>query len=116
MSLPENYITAINNAVAHKRQLDLGDNKICVLYEVNWSNNTIYCKINNKPTIIQISDILKNDYKLVEAGKEKAKSLIERINIVKQRRAENLGEALETEGRYYVVTLTVIVIICVSKQ
>jgi hypothetical protein len=32
--------------------------------------------------------------------KEKAKSRIEKRNMVKQRRAENLGEALEAEGKW----------------
>jgi hypothetical protein len=38
--------------------------------------------------------------------------------MVKQRRVEDLGEALEVEGKYYVITLTIIiiVIICVVKQ
>ena len=54
----------------------------------------------------------------VLAGKEKAKSRIKRRNMVKQRRVEDLGEALEVEGKYYVITLTIIiiVIICVVKQ
>ena len=108
--LTNNELDAIENAVSFKKSIKLPSNKICVLQGIDKINKNITCSVNgdNAPMIISFSDIVNNQYELstggsnqesVLVGKEKAKSRIERRNIVKQRRVEDLGEALEVEDR-----------------